>query len=491
MRGKLVLILALNEAVLIVVSQHTTRPVAGAFVAATAFWGLLAVFPNAVNRRVIFSVRNYMLYAFCGTMVLGPPVMLFEAIYPHFYLLSSASWNWQVDIWPYMLPASLLWTAAFAAYVIALSSRSRSASAPIPIVRRRFAKRPDNPDEPPATWMLITGIVLIVGGIAGILAASGSLHALLSVAGKQSNTETVFQSNSGTYRYTIWLQGVPVGAALVWYYVTQRRPMGRLASAVWLAVLYLPLVPFYLYNSGRETTLGPLLVLLALYHRYVFSFRARWLVVGLLLALPVLAGWKNYREAPTNVSISQVAVTPADITYTVAGDISRFDVSAVSLAGFETNHMGFYLGSTLVAAATEWLPPPLSQVYPVNGTVAQAQTFVGSKSWMGSASYATSMLTESFLNFGLLGVVLFFLLLGRMVRWADRFCEAGSLLAYVLALEFALWIPFGITLSQGVSDILAGVCLPFAVSVIVRALLGVQRSRHNGPLDSLRSLPSR
>jgi hypothetical protein len=150
--------------------------------------------------------------------------------------------------------------------------------------------------------------------------------------------------------------------------------------------------------------------------------------------------------------------------------------------------MGYYLGTTLVAAATEWLPPPLSKVFPVNGTMAQAQTFVGNASWRGSASYATSMMTESFLNFGVLGVAVFFLLLGRLVRWLDRFCESGSILAYVLALEFALRIPFGITISQGVSDILAGVLLPFLVAVIVRALLGVRRHRR---LDGAASLAGR
>jgi hypothetical protein len=486
LRGRILLLLMLNEVVLIALWRYTARPVAGAFVAATAFWGLLALCPSAVNQRVIFSVRNYMLYAFWGTMVLGPPVMLFESIYPRLYLLSSASWNWMVDIWPYMLPAALLWSLAFAAYVISQRPRvSAPATAPN---RRRRARRRDDSGERPASWMLVTGIVLIVAGAAGILAVTGSLHALLSVAGKESNTNAVFQSDSGTYRYTIWVEGVPVGAALVWYYVTQRRPMGRLSSAIWLGVLYLPLVPFYLYNSGRESTLGPLLVLFALYHRYVLPFRARWLLVGLLLALPGLAAWKNYREAPSNVSITQVAVSPANVTDTVAGDISRFDVSVVSLAGFETNHMGYYLGTTLVAAATEWLPPPLSKVFPVNGTMAQAQTFVGNASWRGSASYATSMMTESFLNFGVLGVAVFFLLLGRLVRWLDRFCESGSILAYVLALEFALRIPFGITISQGVSDILAGVLLPFLVAVIVRALLGVRRHRR---LDGAASLAGR
>ncbi|HXY46124.1 MAG TPA: O-antigen polysaccharide polymerase Wzy [Acidimicrobiales bacterium] len=488
LRGRILLLLLLNEVVLIALSRYTSRPVAGAFVAATAFWGLLAVFPSAVNSRVIFSVRNYMLFAFWGTMVLGPPVMLFESIYPRLYLLSSASWNWMVDIWPYMLPASLLWSLAFAAYVI--SQRPRPSSEAALPSRGRPPRRRDDSGERPAGWMLITGIVLILAGAAGILAVSGSLHALLSVAGKRSNTNAVFQSDSGTYRYTIWVEGVPVGAALVWYYVTQRRPMGRLASAIWLAVLYLPLVPFYLYNSGRESTLGPLVVLLALYHRYVVPFRARWLVIGLLLALPGLAAWKNYREAPANVSITQVSVTAANITATVAGDLSRYDVSVVSLAGFETNHMGYYLGTTLVAAATEWLPPPLSKAFPVNGTMAQAQTFVGNATWRGDASYATSMMTESFLNFGVLGVVVFFLLLGWLVRWLDRFCESGSILAYVLALEFALRIPFGITMSQGVSDVLAGVLLPLLVAVSVRALLGVRRQHRVDGTGSLAGAPT-
>jgi len=339
--------------------------------------------------------------------------------------------------------------------------------------------------------MLVTGLVLIAVGVAGILAVVGSLHTLLSIAGKQSNTNAVFQSNSGSYRYSIWIQGAPIGGALVWYYITQRRPMGRLKAAVWLAVVYLPLLPFYDYTSGREAALGPLFILLALYHRYVFPFRARWLVIGLIIALPALAAWKNYREAPASVSITQVPLTAANVRDTVAGDLSRYDVSVVSLAGFETNHMGYYLGTTLLAAATEWLPPPLSKEFPLNGTVAQAQAMLGNYAVTGSVSYATSMMTESFLNFGILGVAFFFLLLGRAVRWLDRFSQSGSVLAYALVLAVALRLPFGVTMSQGVSDLIAGVLAPFILSVVVRNLLGVKRSRHPQGTDPRAALRAR
>ena len=394
--------------------------------------------------------------------------MLFETIYPHFYVLTYATWDIS-SVWAYMLPASLLWGLAFFAYLIGQHagrqdhSLSTSALVGGQAATIERAGDPNRPGEVPGDWMVVTGIILILAGILGLVLTTGSLKAAFSLGGLRSSSTSILVT--GTYRYTVWMQGAPIGAGLVWYYVTQRRPMGRLASALWVIILYAPLFPFYLYTAGRSTAIFPLLLLIALYYRYTHRFSGVWIIVAFVVLLPILSGWSLYRAG------NSVAVTPELVTQTAANDTSRYDVSVISLAGFSQGKMPYYLGETFITAAHDWLPGSLKySAYP-NGTGAQAQSMAGTRSANTAASYATSFMTESYLNFGILGVAVLFFLYGRFIRLIDRHCRTNAVLTYLLLLSLAYKTPFATTLSQSVDSIIYGVGVPLIAAVAIRSLL--------------------
>ncbi|MDP8992216.1 MAG: hypothetical protein M3N31_04075 [Actinomycetota bacterium] len=454
MRARLSLLLLLNMAVLAVLAQRSARPFFGAFVSAVAFWGLLVLFPTkGVNRRLVISPRNYFLFFFFMSMVVGPALMLTQKLLPRLWTLTYATWD-TTKIFSYTLMSSLLWSLAFLCYLLA----QRPTDGP-----HAGEGRSQRTGEPPADWMLVAGVALVASGVIGLVLTTGSVGTALSLGGRRSASESVLLS--GVYRYVVWMEAAPVGAALVWYYITRRARLGRVGSGLLMLALYVPLVPFYLFSSGRTRALVPLLLLLALYHRFSFRFSTIWLVVGLVVLLPTLGAWSLHRRGVEDVSLAKVSATEV-----AAGDFSRYDVSVASVAGFTEGRMGHYLGRTFLTAATTWLPGAGSEDSP-DGTSAMAQAIVGDREWRVASSYATPLVTESYLNFGFAGVAIIFLLFGRAVRWVDRLAESPSLLTSLFGLALALKLPFATSVDISVSQMVWAVGFPFAVAFLARSLL--------------------
>ncbi len=464
LRARLALLMLVNAAVLAFLAERSTRPVLGAFVSAFAFWGLLMLFPTkAVNRQLVISPRNYFLFFFFVSMVVGPALMLSQELLPRLWTLTYATWDTS-KIFSYTLMASLLWSLAFLFYLVAQRSTAGRSS---------VARQAEYvPGEPPADWMLVAGVALVLSGIVGLVLTTGSVGNALSLAGRRSASESVLLS--GVYRYVVWMETVPIGAALLWYYITRRARLGPMGSGLLMLALYVPLFPFYLFSSGRTRALVPLLLLVALYHRFSFRFPTVWLVVGFLVLLPTLGAWSLYRRGVEDVNLARVSVSEV-----AAGDFSRYDVSVASIAGFNEGQMGHYLGQTFLTAATSWLPGSGRAEVP-DGTSAMAQAIVGDKAWRVPSSYATPLVIESYLNFGTPGVALVFFLFGWVVRWADRLAHSPSLVTSLFALALVLKLPFSTSVNISVSQMVWAVGFPFLVVSVARLLLKPKAPVHGG-----------
>ncbi|MDQ1443599.1 MAG: O-antigen polysaccharide polymerase Wzy [Acidimicrobiaceae bacterium] len=453
--SRIALCLIANYCVLAVLADRSQRSPVAAVVSATIFWSAMVAFPHGVNRRALFSPRNYIAFLFFFSMVVGPAVMLFGELLPRLWILSSATWDTQ-RVYSYMLPAALLWGAALLTYLVSQRPGRRVSVDPSPV---RGEER-----EPPADWMLITGMGLILAGVIGLTIATGSVLGAFSLGGKRAAARAVL--GAGTYRFSGWMEGVPLGAALVWYYVTQRRRMGKVGGALWVALLYVPLFPLYLYTAGRARALIPLLLLLALYHRYVYRFSAKVLVVALCVLIPTMSLWALYRAGGRDVELRGEGVNTV-----LAADFSRFEVSTVALAGFQESKLGYFWGKTFRTALTYWVPT-LRGRGRVDGTAATAKALAGTRSWNLPVSYATSLVTESYLNFGVLGIVLVFAALGRLVAWLDEKAASTRVLMMLLSLGMVLKLPFLVSTSISAGQLVWAVAFPYAVAWLVRSVLG-------------------
>jgi hypothetical protein len=155
----------------------------------------------------------------------------------------------------------------------------------------------------------------------------------------------------------------------------------------------------------------------------------------------------------------------------LTADFSRYDVTAVTLAGFIRGDLDYLRGETLVAAIDHTFPG----VFDLNvtgGTMAMAKAMNGNADYSTPSTYATPLVVEGFLNFGVLGTVVFLGLLGIIVGSLDHLAETSGAIGYLFALVVALKLPFGVSTEISAARLLWAVGVPFAVLWLMRTLLG-------------------
>lgn len=265
------------------------------------------------------------------------------------------------------------------------------------------------------------------------------------------------------------MEGVPIGAALVWYWGVRALRLGGMGAALLLLALYVPLFPLYLYTGGRAIALIPGLILLALYHRFVRQFSVWWIAAGMLIILPVMSIWAEYRLTGA-LRLDSVSGMLSVIT----GDFSRFDITVAALAGAHEARMPPYWGETLLSALTLWLP---SQLRPdlVDGTLALFRVLVGDPTSTVRSPYASTLVVEGYLNFRIAGVILFGYVLGRGVAVLDSMARSGAIMTVLVALLLTVRLPIAVSVDQGVLLIIRALLGPLLVSKGIQLILSVRR----------------
>jgi hypothetical protein len=460
-----------NAAILALVTPHFNRPASGAYIAALGFWFVLAIFPSIIRRGDPVRPSAFVLFMFFFTMVIAPPALLYYEPQRAYVLMP------QPAFWHYAEITSLFWVLALLCFCAAAFPRRREGR----------GKLEEAPWAKPAAsrWMPLAGLFLMAVGAVGVSMAAGSLGAALAAGGTRQLAQELF-NQPGTYRYLLWLEAAPVGACLVWWYCVRRLKLGGFGGFIAALAVYLPMLPFYMYSAGRARALVPFLLLLVVFHRFHRPIKLRWAAVGLALMIPLLGVWAEYRIKSETIRVA----SDYAIATVMLADLSRYDVSIRAVAGFHEGRMQHLYGETLAAAALHPLPRSLAPHDFTGGTAAMAKAFHGDSEYDLPSSFATPLLVEGYLNFGIAGIVMFFLLFGWLIRWLDRLYDSVDLLVVLFSFMVVLKSPFGVSLEISVSLILWAAVFPWVVASVARAqLVAAGRARVPGSAHPSGQMP--
>ncbi len=431
------------------------------YFSSSAFWLTLFFWPACFEREDIFYPRNFILFMFFMTMVIAPPLLYYDGVptsgVPKFYFHQFAG------------KALLLWCLAFVAYVAGLYGGAKSA--------RAKSHRSALCLGPPAVWMSITGTAAVVLGVLGLVIAAGSLTKALNIRGQVAAGRALFMT-VGNGRYLVWLNLTPAGTVLLWYYCYKRWKLGRLSALFLVFALYGALLPFYSYTGGRGAALFPLALLLIVYYRSCFRFSWAWVILGLVILLPILALWRDYR-----IEGAIPARTESDAFSTVIlGDLSRLDVSLAAVGGASERQFPLFYGESLLAAVEHVIPEWMIGRQFNGGTMLMAKAMHGDKNYNLPSPKASPVMIEGYLNFGIPGIILFMGLLGVLVRRVERLYETRDILTFIFGVSFSFMLPFGASLELHASQIVWRAVFPLGVFIFCRSLLkGLARSLVRGP----------
>jgi hypothetical protein len=224
------------------------------------------------------------------------------------------------------------------------------------------------------------------------------------------------------------------------------------------------------YNCNRASVIIPLVALVAAYGRHIRKLHLRSVVIFGLVVLLLAAAFGNYRRielATEGGRISQqqagVTTTPSLETqiqiYGAAPQFSGLVIQGLPSVG------GFASGATLIDSVLSPIPI-VGKGFRANSGTTRYNALVYGRS--GTVDQVLPFLGELYWNFGPLGVLAGFFLVGMAIAaFQRRFDASGSILPAFIFQYFGMWVAF---LIIGSIEVVAQIIVYFTVAIVAVAL---------------------
>jgi hypothetical protein len=388
---------------------------------------------------------------FVGWGWLGVGAVLGYAICRRLHLLRSGPFSVGfLNIWTVLIPHYLIYPA----YLLTISDPRIRESTFVPTLQTvavmfgglllgtiissradppRFLQRERVLRASPVSLAAILGVSMLAS--MGIMAfAVGTLNPIkaLSLARSPTFRQAYLQYNLSYPQ--LFLFGVTLAAlGLLLVRVYQR---GKRSDVVWGLVATAATATTMLAFGSRSAFFVPVILFLALTHVMKFRIRWSWLVIMVLIAIPIFVFIRilSVGYSATELAHRGLLTDRSFIGQEFIQRLNGFAVLQDFLGWFA--HQSYAAGRTIIQMLVRWVPrpilptkPPSTDVFLSNAVYGQEGEFGGGISLFGGAG-------EMYLNFGLVGMFLWFTLVGRLLYWAhygtQRLVESHRFVAYAL-----------------------------------------------------------
>ena len=241
------------------------------------------------------------------------------------------------------------------------------------------------------------------------------------------------------------------------------------------------------YNYDRSAVVIPLIALVAAYARHIRKLRLRSVVIFGFLLLLLAAAFGNYREIEFATQGGRISLQQAGITSTPSLE-SQIQVygAAPQFSGLVIQDLpsigGFASGRTMIASVLSPLPVVGKGFRSDSGAVRYNELVYGRS---GTVDEVLPFLGELYWNFGPLGVIAGFFMLGMAIAaFQRRFDASDSILAAFICQYLGMWVAF---LILGSIEVVAQIFIYFTLPIVAVALAPKVRHRHTvGPAPPAR-----
>jgi hypothetical protein len=226
-----------------------------------------------------------------------------------------------------------------------------------------------------------------------------------------------YGSEQGTYSFTSFLEATVEVVAVPAVALVVSAGANRRGRILWRDLGAVGLLGVLMLVGGDRATPLALIILVAFIHHETVR-RLRWQTVAVgvatvLVLLTAVAFWRA-RSGPSDHSVSTLIAPAAASTGSPVGTTARL----LQVVPAETSYYG---GATYLAAGRYLLPGPIART--LFGAPSATGSFVY-RELLGlhdpSQGYGFSFEAEAYLNFGTIGVMGAFGLLGLLLMWAWR-----------------------------------------------------------------------
>lgn len=380
---------------------------------------------------------------FKGKLDLFDPGLLIGIVGVFLFLVSPiCQFSW--DYWPFLknMNEHFIWVETWAALnFVGLVIYKWSSSRDIVFKKRSFNKfiNPSNWFFNEKKFRLLAPVFLAIcflsqvyvyhnfGGIAGFLNAFTKRQEMGALNGNDP-----FQGMG-----LIMLIAESFKYLLAMYIVYLIGKSERFRSNRSFIILMLSLAIIFMFFGGlrgsRSSTLFPLFFAAGMYHLYVRKLSTTLVGVGIIVCFLFSISYYWYKiaglqglEAIYDESVrSSFHSDRQDSTkYMLSRDLGRMDFQSLALMKISTGENAISLGRTYLVAIFSSVPKSVFPFNPPQITKEKTEILYGNGSYIHGAPRQTTLVLgqfgESIVNFGPLGGLVFYFLLGRWVFWIRR-----------------------------------------------------------------------
>jgi hypothetical protein len=327
----------------------------------------------------------------------------------------------------------------------------------------------------------------LVGGL-GIVLSFGSLGRLSSYFTSPSVTREATPIGSATLGQVAGLVFRPfLGFGLIWIWcrwLDERADSHRFVTAVSLLVmLVLVIFTYGTFGYNRGAFAVPVVAITAVYSRRVHRLSLVRIAAFGTLGLVLLSAAGVYRGS--DLTASQLGSRQGVTVVQTKIDLnSQFQVygNAPQFLGFvlaENAASPPFLGRTLVSAALSPVPVLGKSFRPTSGVAIYNKWIYGS---VGTVDQVIPFTGELFMDFGVLGVIIGFLVLGAlMARMQSTFERSETALGLYVTQYTSMWVSF---LIIGSLEVVSQIFVFFFWPIYILVGFEILRRR---PIDGLGS----
>lgn len=195
---------------------------------------------------------------------------------------------------------------------------------------------------------------------------------------------------------------------------------------VFLAIIFLL---FGGLRGSRSSTIFALFFAAGMYHYWVKKISIKFVLVGILSVSAFLTTYYWYKIAGTegiraiydsNYRNSLNSARQDASKYVIARDLGRMDVQSLALKRYMSENYEYSYGRTYATAVFSVVPKSIVPFKPDQVTKEKTEILYGVGSYIKDAPRQTTLVLgqygEAFINFGILGIFLYFSILGLIVR---------------------------------------------------------------------------
>lgn len=232
--------------------------------------------------------------------------------------------------------------------------------------------------------------------------------------------------------------------------------------------LYLLLIPFFGITSGRGSLLFPLIMVFFVNFNYISKLSFSKILILSFLFVILMIGLAGLRMGD---SFSGSLENTSLVFVTISDAFSRFDSTYAALSAFINEDWDLIFGQSYFYGLFQVFPPSIINFRDLTITPFLAKAMHNDVYYDIPSGTASSIIFESYVNFGIIGTIISGILTGYYYRLSYKLYNFNRIEYKVLSFHMIWMNPFSLSFALFFNDIVYKILFPLIFLIILQYIL--------------------